>query len=113
MIVLAVPAISLHAPLWVFYRRMNFVKQRALQAVDPLTSAAVTVGLAIAGAGYWSLVVASCRRQLGGRPGGAPRHALPAGPPLRQGHPSHLRKLLLAAVRRRAGEPGHCRRDRC
>jgi len=56
-LVLAIPAISLQAPLWVFYRRMNFVKQRSLQAIDPIVSAVVTVGLAAAGAGYWSLVV--------------------------------------------------------
>ena len=57
VLALAVPAISLQAPLWVFYRQMNFVRQRSLQAIDPLTSAVVTVGLAVAGAGYWSLVL--------------------------------------------------------
>jgi O-antigen/teichoic acid export membrane protein len=47
---------ALQAPVWVFYRRMDFVRQRRLQAADPLVAFAVTVGLAIAGAGYWSLV---------------------------------------------------------
>jgi PST family polysaccharide transporter len=57
LLVAAVPAISLQAPLWVYYRRMNFVRQRTLQAVDPIVGAVVTLALAIAGAGYWSLVV--------------------------------------------------------
>jgi O-antigen/teichoic acid export membrane protein len=43
-------------PLWVFYRRMDFVRQRKLQAVEPVVGFVVTVGLAVAGAGYWSLV---------------------------------------------------------
>lgn len=51
------PAISLQAPIWVFYRRMNFARQRSLQAVDPVVSIVVTVSLAVAGFGYWSLVL--------------------------------------------------------
>jgi O-antigen/teichoic acid export membrane protein len=50
------PAMVLQAPLWVFYRRMDFVKQRLIQAVDPVVGFAVAVGLAFAGAGYWSFV---------------------------------------------------------
>lgn len=52
-----VPATMLQAPIWIFYRRMNFVRQRLLQAIDPLVAFAATLGLAIAGAGVWSLVV--------------------------------------------------------
>lgn len=48
---------SLAAPVWVFYRRMDFLRQRTLQAVDPVLGFLITVGLAIAGAGYWSLVI--------------------------------------------------------
>ena len=56
--VLAVmPALALQAPLWIFYRRMDFVRQRTLQIADPVVSFVVTIGLAIAGAGYWSLLV--------------------------------------------------------
>lgn len=47
---------SLQAPLWVYYRQMKFVRQRVLSAVDPITGFVVTVGLAAAGFGYWSLV---------------------------------------------------------
>jgi len=50
------PALFLQSPLWVFYRRMDFVKQRSLQAVDPICGAVVTIGLAVAGAGFWSLI---------------------------------------------------------
>jgi O-antigen/teichoic acid export membrane protein len=55
--VLAVAISVLHAPLWIFYRRMDFVRQRALQAVEPVLGFVVTVALAVAGAGYWSLVI--------------------------------------------------------
>jgi O-antigen/teichoic acid export membrane protein len=51
-----VPLAVLQTPVWVYYRRMDFVRQRSLQAIDPLLSFAVTVTLAIAGAGYWSLI---------------------------------------------------------
>jgi O-antigen/teichoic acid export membrane protein len=50
------PAMVLQAPLWVFYRRMDFVQQRLIQAVDPVLGFAVAVGMALAGAGYWSFV---------------------------------------------------------
>ena len=54
---LALPAGVLQAPLWVFYRRMQFVRQRTLQAIDPVVGFVVTIVLAAAGAGYWSLVI--------------------------------------------------------
>ncbi|HEX3691409.1 MAG TPA: oligosaccharide flippase family protein [Solirubrobacteraceae bacterium] len=56
VIALALLVSVLQAPLWVFYRRMEFVHQRALQAVDPVVSFTVSVALAIAGAGYWAFV---------------------------------------------------------
>lgn len=54
---LLIPAGVLQAPVWVHYRRMAFARQRMLQAVDPIVAFGLTVGLAAAGAGYWSLVV--------------------------------------------------------
>src|SRR6202020_1935497 len=36
--------------------RMDFVRQRALQAVDPVVGFVVSIGLAIAGTGYWAFV---------------------------------------------------------
>ena len=53
---LAMPAFALHAPLWIFYRRMEFVRQRTLQAIDPIVSFVVTIGACAAGAGYWGLL---------------------------------------------------------
>ena len=50
------PAMVLQAPLWVFYRRMDFMQQRLIQAVDPLVGFVVAVALAFAGAGYWAFV---------------------------------------------------------
>lgn len=46
----------LQAPQWIFYRRMDFLAQRMLQAVDPLVGFVVAVGLAVSGAGYWAFV---------------------------------------------------------
>ncbi len=45
------------APIWVAYRQMRFVRQRVLESIDPLVGAVVTIVLAIAGLGYWSLVL--------------------------------------------------------
>lgn len=53
---LVLPSLALQAPLWVYYRRMDFARQRALQAVNPLVGFAVTVALAATGFGYWSLI---------------------------------------------------------
>jgi PST family polysaccharide transporter/lipopolysaccharide exporter len=50
-------AFALQAPLWIFFRRMDFIRQRSLQAVVPLTTFAVTVPLVVAGVGVWSLVI--------------------------------------------------------
>jgi O-antigen/teichoic acid export membrane protein len=47
----------LATPIWVFYRRMDFVRQRLLQSFEPVVTFMVTVALAVAGAGYWSLVL--------------------------------------------------------
>jgi PST family polysaccharide transporter len=44
------------APLWVYYRRMQFGRQRALAAVDPIVGFIVSVVLAVEGAGYWAFV---------------------------------------------------------
>ena len=44
------------APLWIYYRRMEFARQRALAAVDPVVGFVASVALAVAGAGYWAFV---------------------------------------------------------
>ncbi|HEV7459303.1 MAG TPA: oligosaccharide flippase family protein [Solirubrobacteraceae bacterium] len=55
--VVAIAGSALQVPVWIYYRRMDFVRQRTLQAIDPVLGFVVTIGLAVAGAGYWSLVV--------------------------------------------------------
>lgn len=57
VLALTMPLGALQAPIWVFYRRMEFRKQRILQAVDPIVGILVTVVLAATGSGYWSLVI--------------------------------------------------------
>jgi O-antigen/teichoic acid export membrane protein len=50
-------AFALQAPTWIFFRRMDFMRQRLLQAIVPIVTFAVTVPLAVAGVGVWSLVI--------------------------------------------------------
>ncbi|MBA2763279.1 MAG: oligosaccharide flippase family protein [Thermoleophilaceae bacterium] len=57
VIALGIPAVTLQAPIWVFYRRMEFVRQRTLQSFEPIVGFAVTIGMAIGGFGYWALVI--------------------------------------------------------
>ncbi len=54
---LAFLASALQSPIWIAYRQMRFVKQRTIEAIDPVVTTVVTIGLAAAGAGYWSLVI--------------------------------------------------------
>lgn len=58
-IVLALSLIltALESPIWIAYRQMRFVRQRVLEAIDPLVAATLTIGLAIGGLGYWALVI--------------------------------------------------------
>ncbi|MCW2989569.1 MAG: lipopolysaccharide biosynthesis protein [Solirubrobacterales bacterium] len=53
---LVVPAMALQSPLWAYYRNMDFVTQRKLQSFDPVVGLVVTIGMAAAGLGYWSLI---------------------------------------------------------
>jgi O-antigen/teichoic acid export membrane protein len=50
-------AFALQAPTWIFFRRMDFLRQRLLLAVGPVVTFVFTVGLAAAGVGVWSLVI--------------------------------------------------------
>jgi hypothetical protein len=50
-------AFALQAPLWIFFRRMEYARQRALQAIQPAVSFAVTVPLAASDFGVYSLIV--------------------------------------------------------
>src|SRR4051794_31610774 len=55
VILLLLPAGALQAPFWVYYRNMDFFRQRLMQAIDPVLGFVVALALAIAGAGYWAL----------------------------------------------------------
>lgn len=57
ILALVLIATALQSPLWIAYRQMRFVRQRTLEAIDPVLGTAVTVALAILGFGYWSLVI--------------------------------------------------------
>jgi O-antigen/teichoic acid export membrane protein len=57
LMTLAVPLFLFQAPLAVFYRRMDFARQRLLEALGPVVAFAVTMALAVTGSGYWSLIV--------------------------------------------------------
>jgi O-antigen/teichoic acid export membrane protein len=59
-------AFSLQAPTWIFFRRMDFVRQRMLQATIPVVTFCVTVPLAAAGVGVWSLVIGPLAGNLAG-----------------------------------------------
>jgi len=51
-------AFALQAPLWIFFRRMDYARQRSLQAIQPVVSFVVTVTLVLATSlGVWSIVI--------------------------------------------------------
>jgi O-antigen/teichoic acid export membrane protein len=50
-------AYAFQSPQWIFYRRMDFVAQRLQTAVEPIVGLIVAVALALAGFGYWALVI--------------------------------------------------------
>jgi O-antigen/teichoic acid export membrane protein len=50
-------AFALQAPQWVFFKRMDYVRLRALQVIVPLGTVLVTVPLLLAGVGVWALVI--------------------------------------------------------
>jgi PST family polysaccharide transporter len=56
---LNLPLSSFWSPIWIFYRHMQFVRQRLLMSVEPVVGFVVTIALAAGGAGYWGLVIGS------------------------------------------------------
>jgi O-antigen/teichoic acid export membrane protein len=50
-------AFALQAPAWVFFRKMDFLRVRVLQAIVPVVTFCVTIPLAATGFGVWSLVI--------------------------------------------------------
>src|SRR4051812_20053126 len=64
VLALSVPISAFESPVWIAWRRMQFVRQRVLASIDPLSTAVVTIVLGAAGAGYWSLVVGTLAGSL-------------------------------------------------
>lgn len=56
LLALVLPLVALQTPIRVYYRRMDFRRQRLLEGVSPVTTFVVTVALGLAGAGFWSFV---------------------------------------------------------
>lgn len=54
---LVILATAFQSPNWIWMRRMEYLRQRLIAVVDPVLTILVTVPLAIAGLGYWSLVI--------------------------------------------------------
>ncbi len=48
---------ALQSPLWIYYRRMDFMRQRLQGAVEPIVGFVVAIVLAVLGFGYWSLAI--------------------------------------------------------
>ena len=63
---LVLPIGAFTAPIWVTYRQMRFVRQRVLEGINPILSGIVTIGLAVAGVGYWSLIWGALAGALAG-----------------------------------------------
>ena len=97
-------AFALQAPTWIFFRRMDFLRQRLLLAVGPVVTFVFTVALAAAGVGVWSLVIGPAIGQRGCRRGGRGGLALSAAPPPRARRRAALLPLLLADLRVERGD---------
>jgi PST family polysaccharide transporter len=50
-------AFALQAPQWIFFRRMDYLRLRTLQAIVPLGTVLVATPLLLAGVGVWALVI--------------------------------------------------------
>jgi O-antigen/teichoic acid export membrane protein len=50
-------ALPFQSALWIFYRRMDFFRQRVLGSIDALLGSTVMISMAIAGAGTWSFII--------------------------------------------------------
>jgi O-antigen/teichoic acid export membrane protein len=50
-------AFALQAPTWIFFRRMDFLRQRLLLAIGPVVTFVVVIALVLADVGVWSLLI--------------------------------------------------------
>src|SRR6202035_59275 len=58
-LLLLIPATALQFPIATFYRRMDYRRQRSLQAIDPVVGTTVMITVAALGGGYWCFVAGS------------------------------------------------------
>jgi O-antigen/teichoic acid export membrane protein len=52
-----IPAATLQFPIAIFYRRLDYRRQKLLLSVEPLVASVVTLVLAVLHFGYWSFVI--------------------------------------------------------
>jgi O-antigen/teichoic acid export membrane protein len=57
VLALSVMLTAFESPSWIPYRRMQYMRQRTLTAIDPVTAFAVTIPLVAAGASYWGMII--------------------------------------------------------
>ena len=50
-------ATAFQTPTWIFYRRLDYLKQRSIEIVDPLVTTLAMIGLLIAGMEVWGLAI--------------------------------------------------------
>jgi O-antigen/teichoic acid export membrane protein len=63
---LSVPLTAFEAPAWIPYRRLDYVRNRTLTAVNPVVTTVVTIALAAAGFDYWCFVIGIVAGSAGG-----------------------------------------------
>lgn len=58
VLIASLPALVFQMPLWVHYRRMDFLRQRKLQLLNSATLFVAMIALVLAGLQLWALVIA-------------------------------------------------------
>jgi O-antigen/teichoic acid export membrane protein len=54
---LSLIALAFQTPTWIFYRRLQYFRQRSIEIVDPLVSTVAMLALLAAGMGIWGLAI--------------------------------------------------------
>jgi O-antigen/teichoic acid export membrane protein len=50
-------ATAFQTPTWIFYRRLDYLKQRSIEIVDPVVTTVAMIGLLVAGLDVWGLAI--------------------------------------------------------
>lgn len=59
-------ATAFQTPTWIFYRRLEYFRQRSIEAVDPVVTTVAILGLLIAGTGVWGLAIGTLTGAVAG-----------------------------------------------